>query len=194
LDRVDYVLCPESGLFGIADFYTAGKQESLLDKSIGGLGKECGWFTRWFWQIFFEFDHVGHSLSLELVLQLSSQLYLGSAQRTYLEYRFGTVGFISAGCCINLERGYSDQELQRAKQFCCSLYCSNVKGRFGMSRPPLTKTLSPYFVWLGRSRFPNNFPLDRSLEVEYVLNENPGIKIDDVPLTPFHYSITKVKP
>lgn len=78
---------------------------------------------------------------------------------------------------------YSDQELQRAKQFRCSLHYSNVKYRFGTSRSPLTKTLSPYVVSLGRSRFPDNFPLDRSLEVEYVLNANPGIKIDNVPLT-----------
>ncbi|KAF7353837.1 S-adenosyl-L-methionine-dependent methyltransferase [Mycena venus] len=140
-DRVDYVLSREHGLFGVADFYTAARQESLIDRSIGGLGKECGWFTRWFWQIFFEFDH----------------LYLGSAQRTYLEHRFGTI-----------------------KTF-------NARNHFVV--PYLVQI--PYFVWLGRSRFPDNYPLDRSLEVEYVQQENPGIKIDDVPLTPFHYSITK---
>ncbi|KAJ7215303.1 hypothetical protein B0H12DRAFT_1241992 [Mycena haematopus] len=143
LDRVDYVLAPETGLFGVVDFYTAGKQESLIDQSIGGLGKECGWLSRWFWRIFFEFDH----------------LFLGSAQRSYLEHRFGTI--------------------------------KNFNGRNHFVVPYLIQI--PYFVWLGRSRFPDDYLLDRSLEVEYVLEESPGIKIEavPVPLTPFHYSITK---
>lgn len=58
LDRIDYVLSPQDGLLGVADFYTAGKQPSLHEKDIGGTSKECGWLSRWFWQIWFDFDHV----------------------------------------------------------------------------------------------------------------------------------------
>ncbi|KAF8191623.1 hypothetical protein K438DRAFT_1721121 [Mycena galopus ATCC 62051] len=140
LDRVDYILAPDTGLFGVADFYTAAKQESLIDTTIGGVGKECGWFSRWFWRIFFEFDH----------------LFLGSAQRAYLEHRFGTI--------------------------------KSFNGRNHFIIPYLVQI--PYFVWLGRSRFSDDHPVDRSLEVEYVLQESPGITVEDVPLTPFHYSIT----
>ncbi|KAF8902789.1 hypothetical protein CPB84DRAFT_1846150 [Gymnopilus junonius] len=75
LDRVEHVLSHQDGLLGVADFYTAGKQGSLHEKTIGGLSKECGWLSRWFWQIWFDFDHV----------------HLGPARRSYLEYKFGTV-------------------------------------------------------------------------------------------------------
>ncbi|KAG6862216.1 hypothetical protein C0995_002146 [Termitomyces sp. Mi166 len=75
LDRIDFVLAPQDGLLGVVDFYTAGKQPYLHEKAIGGTSKECGWLSRWFWQIWFDFDHVS----------------LGPARRSYLEYKFGTV-------------------------------------------------------------------------------------------------------
>jgi betaine lipid synthase len=73
--RVDYVLDPDIGLLSVVDFYTAGKESSLHEKgevaffycymlvshdftAIGGEQKKCGWFSRWFWQIWFDFDHV----------------------------------------------------------------------------------------------------------------------------------------
>lgn len=52
------MLSSQDGLLGVVDFYTAGKQPSLHEKAIGGASKECGWLTRWFWQIWFDFDHV----------------------------------------------------------------------------------------------------------------------------------------
>ncbi|KAK7472614.1 hypothetical protein VKT23_000727 [Stygiomarasmius scandens] len=75
LDRIDHVLDPQHGLLGVVDFYTSGKQSSLHEKAIGGESKECGWLSRWFWQIWFDFDNVS----------------LGPARRSYLEYRFGTI-------------------------------------------------------------------------------------------------------
>ncbi|KIY44344.1 S-adenosyl-L-methionine-dependent methyltransferase [Fistulina hepatica ATCC 64428] len=75
LDRIDYVLSPKDGLLSVVDFYTSGKHLSLHEKAIGGTGKECGWLSRWFWQIWFDFDHVS----------------LSPARRTYLEYKFGTI-------------------------------------------------------------------------------------------------------
>ncbi|KAF7321357.1 hypothetical protein MKEN_00655900 [Mycena kentingensis (nom. inval.)] len=75
LDRIDHVLDPANGLLSIVDFYTAGKQPSLHEKAIGGVSKECGWLSRWFWQIWFDFDHVN----------------LSPARRSYLEYKFGTI-------------------------------------------------------------------------------------------------------
>lgn len=77
LDRIDYILSPEDGIIGVVDFYTSGKQPSLHEKAIGGTRKECGWLSRWFWQIWFDFDHVS----------------LSPHRRDYLEYKFGTVGF-----------------------------------------------------------------------------------------------------
>ncbi|KAJ4468170.1 hypothetical protein J3R30DRAFT_3305702 [Lentinula aciculospora] len=75
LDRIDYVLSPQDGLLGVVDFYTAGKNASLHERAIGGESKECGWLSRWFWQIWFDFDNV----------------HLSPARRSYLEYRFGTI-------------------------------------------------------------------------------------------------------
>jgi hypothetical protein len=51
LDRIDYVLEPTSGLFGIADFYTAGKELGPVSQPNVEGRKECGWFSRWFWQV-----------------------------------------------------------------------------------------------------------------------------------------------
>ncbi|KAJ6630276.1 hypothetical protein B0H10DRAFT_1983869 [Mycena sp. CBHHK59/15] len=162
LDRIDCVLSPDDGLFGVADFYTSGKQGSLHDKSIGGTGKECGWFTRWFWQIFFEFDHV----------------YLSAAQRTYLEYRFGTIKIFN--------------------------------GRNHFVVPHIVQI--PYFIWLGRSRFHDASRLTHNFEVESYSTQNhpipfdrrfiedtqprqtvemPALQLDDAPLSPFHYHVTK---
>ncbi|KAJ7647411.1 hypothetical protein FB45DRAFT_893372 [Roridomyces roridus] len=74
LDRVEHVLSPD-GLLSVVDFYTAGKQPSLHEKAIGGTSKECGWLSRTFWLIWFDFDHVN----------------LSPARRSYLEYKFGTI-------------------------------------------------------------------------------------------------------
>ncbi|KAF7315360.1 hypothetical protein MIND_00050600 [Mycena indigotica] len=75
LDRIDHVLDPQNGLLSVVDFYTAGKHPSLHEKAIGGVSKECGWLSRWFWQVWFDFDHVS----------------LSPARRSYLEYKFGTI-------------------------------------------------------------------------------------------------------
>ena len=74
LDRIDHVLDPENGLIGVVDFYTSSKAGSLHEKTIGGERKECSWISRWFWQIWFDFDKV----------------YL-TQRREYLEHRFGTI-------------------------------------------------------------------------------------------------------
>ncbi|KZT58301.1 hypothetical protein CALCODRAFT_432835 [Calocera cornea HHB12733] len=75
LDRIEHVLDPDDGLLGVCDFYTAAKESSEHEKAIGGGGKKVGWFSRWFWQIWFDFDHVS----------------LSPGRRDYLEYRFGTI-------------------------------------------------------------------------------------------------------
>ncbi|KDQ55857.1 hypothetical protein JAAARDRAFT_195669 [Jaapia argillacea MUCL 33604] len=75
LDRIEHVLSPQDGILGVVDFYTSGKQPSLHEKAIGGASKECGWLSRWFWQIWFDFDHVS----------------LSPHRRDYLEYKFGTI-------------------------------------------------------------------------------------------------------
>ncbi len=68
LDRIDRVLDPTFGLLSVVDFYTAGKQPSLHQKAIGGVSKECGWLSRWFWQIWFDFDHVTSFLDLIIIV------------------------------------------------------------------------------------------------------------------------------
>ncbi|KAH8119073.1 hypothetical protein DFH11DRAFT_1780569, partial [Phellopilus nigrolimitatus] len=77
LDRISYLLSPQDGLLSVVDFYTSGRacQQSLHERAIGGPEKECGWLSRWFWQIWFDFDHIS----------------LGPQRRDYLEYKFGTI-------------------------------------------------------------------------------------------------------
>jgi betaine lipid synthase len=107
LDRIEYVLSPEDGVLGVVDFYTSGKQPSLHEKAIGGTSKECGWLSRWFWQIWFDFDHVS----------------LSPHRRDYLEYRFGTVSSFSVSSDLFptdstrlhiVSSRHLDQELQRS--------------------------------------------------------------------------------
>ena len=83
LDLIDYVLAPEEGLLAAVDFYTSGHQPGPHEKAIGGQSKECGWLSRWFWQIWFDFDHVS----------------LGPQRREYLEYKFGTVRDLLHATC-----------------------------------------------------------------------------------------------
>ncbi|KAI0338707.1 hypothetical protein BDW22DRAFT_1415383 [Trametopsis cervina] len=75
LDRIDDLLDP-AGLIGVADFYTSSRASTPLERAIGnGNERHTGFWSRWFWQIWFDLDHVS----------------LSSARREYLEYRFGTI-------------------------------------------------------------------------------------------------------
>ncbi|KAF8313463.1 S-adenosyl-L-methionine-dependent methyltransferase [Clavulina sp. PMI_390] len=75
LDRLDYLLNPDLGLMAVVDFYASGKEPTPHEKAIGGQSKQVGWISRWFWQIWFDFDHVD----------------LSPGRRDYVEYRFGTI-------------------------------------------------------------------------------------------------------
>ena len=77
VDRIAYLLDSKRGLVSVVDFYTSGKtsHRSPHERVLDGADRECSWFTRWFWQIWFEFDHV----------------ILGPQRREYLEHKFGTV-------------------------------------------------------------------------------------------------------
>lgn len=56
IDRINDLVCSEMGLISVVDFYTSGKPvpESPRKYAIGGSDKQCGWLSRWFWQIWFE--------------------------------------------------------------------------------------------------------------------------------------------
>ncbi|EPQ30272.1 uncharacterized protein PFL1_02388 [Pseudozyma flocculosa PF-1] len=77
LDRINDFLDPETGVFGVVDFYVSGKA-SPTDKApwIGGdTRRQCGWLSRWFWSLWFSLDHIE----------------LHPARRDYLEHKFGTI-------------------------------------------------------------------------------------------------------
>ncbi|CAG8579820.1 6171_t:CDS:2, partial [Racocetra fulgida] len=75
IDRIKKLLCPD-GLFGIADFYVSSRVISDdVQVQQGTLNRHCNWFTRWFWQIWFEFDHIN----------------LHPCRRDYVEYQFDTI-------------------------------------------------------------------------------------------------------
>ncbi|UZJ51198.1 hypothetical protein CBS101457_000518 [Exobasidium rhododendri] len=78
LDRINDFLDPDTGIFGVVDFYVSDRSRSSGDKSahIGGdSSRHCGWLSRFFWSHWFSFDHVE----------------LHPARRDYLEYKFGTI-------------------------------------------------------------------------------------------------------
>ncbi|CAE6397523.1 unnamed protein product [Rhizoctonia solani] len=79
LDRVDRMLDPAHGLVGVVDFYTSRSCGGLHEESIGGVGKVVGWLSHWFWQIWFDLDHVD----------------LSPGRRDYLQYKFGTVKILN---------------------------------------------------------------------------------------------------
>ncbi|KAN0060609.1 hypothetical protein ACQY0O_007267 [Thecaphora frezii] len=77
LDRINDFLEPQTGVFGVVDFYVSGKA-SPADKApwIGGdTRRQCGWLSRWFWSLWFSLDHIE----------------LHPARRDYLEHKFGTI-------------------------------------------------------------------------------------------------------
>lgn len=74
LDRVSDLLSP-TGLFGVVDFYVSGKHHPHWSRNIGTHNRQTNWVSRFFWQIWFDFDHIN----------------LHPARREYLEYKFGTV-------------------------------------------------------------------------------------------------------
>jgi len=55
---IEHVLSPQDGPFSIVNFYTTRKQPSLHEKVIGGINEKCGWLSRGFWQIWFDFERV----------------------------------------------------------------------------------------------------------------------------------------
>ncbi|EJD03174.1 S-adenosyl-L-methionine-dependent methyltransferase [Fomitiporia mediterranea MF3/22] len=71
LDRVACLLSPENGLLSVVDFYTSG---SSHQPSPTDVDRACNWLSRWFWQIWFDFDDV----------------ILGPQRREYLEHKFET--------------------------------------------------------------------------------------------------------
>ncbi|ELU37705.1 betaine lipid synthetase, putative [Rhizoctonia solani AG-1 IA] len=79
LDRVDRMLDPTCGLVGVVDFYASRKCAGLHEESIGGVGKVVGWLGHWFWQMWFDLDHVD----------------LSPGRRDYLQYKFGTVKILN---------------------------------------------------------------------------------------------------
>ncbi|KAI7850522.1 hypothetical protein BDC45DRAFT_517852 [Circinella umbellata] len=74
VDRVQSLLAPD-GLYGVVDFYVSGKSNSPAEASSPQHNRQCNWFTRIFWNIWFDFDHIN----------------LAPGRRDYLEYKFGTV-------------------------------------------------------------------------------------------------------
>lgn len=74
IDRIQKLLSPH-GIFGIADFYVSGRSPSPAERLSGSQNRQCSWFTRFFWQIWFDFDHIN----------------LAPGRRDYVEYKFGTL-------------------------------------------------------------------------------------------------------
>ncbi|GAA5903303.1 class I SAM-dependent methyltransferase [Sporobolomyces salmoneus] len=88
LDRIDRLLSP-IGLLSVADFYVSTRETSSMASVIGDVAsRQCSYWSRLFWQHWFELDHVD----------------LHPSRRAYVEHRFATIksfnsrnGFILPG-------------------------------------------------------------------------------------------------
>ncbi|KAL5528274.1 hypothetical protein ACEPAF_7410 [Sanghuangporus sanghuang] len=77
LDRISSLLAPE-GLIGVVDFYTSG-HNFQCPASVADVNRACGRISRWFWQIWFDFDN----------------MMVGPQRREYLEHKFETVKILN---------------------------------------------------------------------------------------------------
>jgi betaine lipid synthase len=73
VDRLASLLS-STGIIGVADFYSSPKRAPAHDPT-----RQLSWFSRWFWQIWFDADGV----------------FLHPYRREYLEHK---VGLDMAGC------------------------------------------------------------------------------------------------
>ncbi|KAI8380989.1 uncharacterized protein BYT42DRAFT_494036 [Radiomyces spectabilis] len=74
VDRVQSLLSPQ-GIVGVVDFYVSGRSAAAAEQWSPQHNRQCNWFTRFFWNVWFDFDHIN----------------LSPGRRDYLEYRFGTI-------------------------------------------------------------------------------------------------------
>lgn len=74
VDRIQSLLSPE-GIVGVVDFYVSSRSNAPAEKWSPQQNRQCNWFTRHFWQAWFELDHIN----------------LQPGRRDYLEYKFGTI-------------------------------------------------------------------------------------------------------
>lgn len=60
LDRINSFLEPDTGIFGVVDFYVSGKTPPGKQSAMigGDVRRECGPISRWFWRQWFSLDHV----------------------------------------------------------------------------------------------------------------------------------------
>jgi len=78
IDRIEALLDPQFGLFGIVDFYASARLEPTGERhSEWGSSprRQCNWFGRWFWPAWFELDYI----------------YLHPTRRDYVEHKFSTI-------------------------------------------------------------------------------------------------------
>ncbi|KAI8150311.1 hypothetical protein BJV82DRAFT_586711 [Fennellomyces sp. T-0311] len=78
VDRVQSLLSPD-GLYGVVDFYVSGKSNAPAEAHSPQDNRQCSWLSRFFWHIWFDFDHIN----------------LSPGRRDYLEYKFDTVKSLS---------------------------------------------------------------------------------------------------
>lgn len=74
VDRLSSLLS-STGIIGVADFYSSPKRAPAHDPT-----RQLSWFSRWFWQVWFDADNV----------------YLHPYRREYLEHKFATIKSLNA--------------------------------------------------------------------------------------------------
>jgi betaine lipid synthase len=146
LDRVEGVLNPSFGLLGVVDFFTSEGSGTARERAIGSARRKCSWLSKWFWEIWFSFDHV----------------HLSESRRNYLEYKFG-VSLLSVLLSSQCKEGVTDTSSLS------SLLCQTIKsynGRNGFILPFLIQI--PFYVNISVPRSRDITRLVRALNTQTV--------------------------
>lgn len=182
LDRCDQVLDTQRGLMAVVDFYTS-REVGNKERAIGTASKRVSWFSKWFWECWFDLDGV----------------HLHGSRREYLEYKMGTIKtynarnnflntwFIQIPYYVFLGCSRQRDASASAKSF--TLEAGNRLGQsdLGLLTPTSPFTNSP-------SVFGSPSPM---LEMpELVLGPSAAQATQTIfevgaPLSPFHYHLRK---
>ncbi|ORX37775.1 hypothetical protein BD324DRAFT_641879 [Kockovaella imperatae] len=182
LDRCDQVLDPKRGLMGVVDFYTS-RDLGSKERAIGTMSKRMSWFAKWFWESWFELDHV----------------HLHASRRDYLEYKMGTIKlyngrnnflnswfiqipyYIFIGCSRGRDASAAAEAFEKL--------AGNRLGRdsSGLLTPTSPFTMSPFATPLSEK---NHFIPDLSLGPSAAEMEQTIFDVG-APFSPFHYQLRK---
>ncbi|OXG17402.1 betaine lipid synthase [Cryptococcus neoformans Tu401-1] len=182
LDRCDQVLDTQRGLMAVVDFYTS-RELGNKERAIGTASKRVSWFSKWFWECWFDLDGV----------------HLHGSRREYLEYKMGTIktynarnNFLNTWFIQIPYYVFLGCSRQRDASVSAKSFTLEAGNRLGQSDLGLLTPTSPFTNSL--SVFGSPSPM---LEMPELVLGPSAIQATQTifevgaPLSPFHYHLRK---